>query len=156
MGGIGSGIYTRTEKHKPMLGKHHSEDTKKKLSKVFLGKKISDERRQAMVSSAKRGSDSPEWKGNDASYGAKHVFIISVLGKADHCSFDKTHTASRFNWCNVSGSYLRELDDWIQLCPKCHKEYDIIRRGYVVYVKNQFMQEGIYIRAYKNGGNDSL
>ena len=35
---------------------------------------------------------------------------------------------SRYHWANVSGKYLRDISDWIQLCVKCHKQFDIERR----------------------------
>ena len=69
------------------------------------------------------------WKGNKVGYGALHIWLRRKLGSASYCSFDKSHTASRFHWANISGSYLRDFNDWTQLCPKCHKEYDNLRKG---------------------------
>jgi hypothetical protein len=30
----------------------------------------------------------------------------------------------RFDWANKSGKYMRDIADYIQLCPSCHKLYD--------------------------------
>ena len=32
--------------------------------------------------------------------------------------------SGRIHWANRSGQYLRDLDDWFQLCPPCHARYD--------------------------------
>src|ERR1035437_7726614 len=66
------------------------------------------------------------WKGNGVGYVGIHMWVKKNLGIANHRSFDTTHKSTRFNWANVSGSYLRDLGDWVQLCPKCHKQYDMI------------------------------
>ena len=29
-----------------------------------------------------------------------------------------------YEWANVSGKYLRSLEDFIQLCQTCHRRYD--------------------------------
>ena len=73
------------------------------------------------------------WKGKSAGYVALHEWIYSKLGKANHCSFNKDHVGKRFEWANISGAYLRELDDWTQLCVVCHRQYDMIRNGYMAF-----------------------
>lgn len=76
------------------------------------------------------------WKGDKAGYGSKHDWIKSRLGKATYCSFDRNHVSKRFEWANISGAYLRELDDWVQLCVTCHRQYDMIRSGYMAFGKS--------------------
>lgn len=70
------------------------------------------------------GDKNSNWKGNDVGYDALHDWVNRCLGKAQSCSFNKTHKATRYHWANVSGDYLRDLGDWISLCPICHKQYD--------------------------------
>jgi hypothetical protein len=70
------------------------------------------------------------WKGDDVSYDAIHDWVEKKKGKASFCSFNPEHTAKNFNWANISGSYLRDIDDYASLCPICHNQYDAIRRGY--------------------------
>lgn len=81
------------------------------------------------------GNKNQLWKGNNASYVAKHMWVKRQRGKATHCSFNLQHKNKYYQWANVSGSYLRDTNDWIQLCIKCHKAYDIIRRGYTTNSK---------------------
>lgn len=76
------------------------------------------------------GEENSSWKGNAVGYSAIHDWIERQLGKANHCSFDPTHTSHHFEWANISGSYLRDVDDYAQLCVKCHRQYDSIRRGH--------------------------
>lgn len=30
----------------------------------------------------------------------------------------------KIHWANKTGFYLREKEDWIRLCAKCHRNYD--------------------------------
>lgn len=79
------------------------------------------------------GSDHFAWKGDEVGYSALHHWVESRLGKPNtcvHCYGSKD--SKRFEWANVSGSYKRELTDWIRLCSKCHHAYDrIAERGWV-------------------------
>jgi hypothetical protein len=69
-----------------------------------------------------RDENHPTWKGNDVGYQGLHSWMRLRLGKANRCEFcGKT---GRIHWANKSHEYKRNLDDWIQLCPKCHKKYD--------------------------------
>ena len=70
------------------------------------------------------GESNPAWKGDGVGYPALHAWIRRILGSADRCSFDPSHTSGRFHWANVSGNYERSIEDWIPLCPTCHKKYD--------------------------------
>jgi len=75
-----------------------------------------------------KGKLSPSWKGDKAGYFALHEWVRSNYKTADHCEYDPSHQG-RFEWANISGSYLRDINDWVQLCAKCHRQYDRIRRG---------------------------
>lgn len=50
------------------------------------------------------------WKGNDASYAAKHMWIHKHYGKANHCENDLSHTASRYEWANISDEVCKACD----------------------------------------------
>lgn len=69
------------------------------------------------------------FKGTKSEYKHLHYWINKEMGKANSCSFNPAHVSSRFEWANVSYSYLLNIDDWIPLCKKCHYEYDKVRRG---------------------------
>jgi len=106
---------------KPWLGKKRSEEDKKKISNGRKGKMI--------------GADHWEWKADKVGYRALHEWVERTLGKANHCSFNSSHKSTRFQWANISGQYLRDIDDWAQLCPVCHKTYDKIVKKHLI---NQF------------------
>lgn len=72
----------------------------------------------------------PNWKGDAAGYFALHDWIYRNKGKASYCSFDSMHVSHHFEWANISGAYLRNVDDYASLCIKCHRQYDMIRKGY--------------------------
>ena len=46
----------------------------------------------------KIGKDARRWKGDDAGYVAKHMWIVKHHGKADKCENDHSHASSRFEW----------------------------------------------------------
>jgi len=68
--------------------------------------------------------NNPAWKGNEVGYRALHIWVEQRLGKATHCDLDNSHFSSRYHWASVSREYRRDINDWIQLCPKCHFLYD--------------------------------
>lgn len=77
------------------------------------------------------------WKGDNIKYGAIHRWVRKTLGKPTKCENPQCvyprRNANRslllapktFHWANKSGSYLRDINDWFQLCPSCHKKYDV-------------------------------
>lgn len=80
---------------------------------------------RSVLTEFKKGS-MIRWKGEDASYQAKHMWIYKKLGQPDTCSKCKKSKlkGKKIHWANKSGKYLRDLNDWIRLCSKCHVEYD--------------------------------
>ena len=65
------------------------------------------------------------WKGDEAGYVAKHMWLTKHYDKGDTCENCGTTNASRLEWANVSGLYLRERSDYIVLCPSCHRKMDL-------------------------------
>lgn len=70
------------------------------------------------------GENNTHWKGDEVGYYALHHWINRVLGKPQHCVSCGDDSERRYHWANVSGEYLRDVEDWVRLCPKCHKQYD--------------------------------
>lgn len=62
-------------------------------------------------------------------YSAVHKWIQNHYGRADHCEKDPSHVSSVYEWANKDHKYTRDLTCWMQLCPKCHREYD--KRQYI-------------------------
>ena len=64
------------------------------------------------------------WKGENASYSAKHYWISRKLGKPRECTNCGTKNAKKFEWANLDGEYKRNLDDYMRLCTSCHRLMD--------------------------------
>ena len=110
----------RTGKH--MLGRNLSEITKRKISLAKKGIVPINILRGDFL-----GDKNHNWKGDKVGYRCLHLWVQRKLGKAsqcEHCGKQKT-TPKSINWANISRKYLRNLNDWIQLCVSCHKKYDI-------------------------------
>ena len=104
-------------------GGFYSAETRKRMSDAKKGKKLTKETKEKLRL-AHKGEINYLWKGENAGYYALHAWVSRWLGKANHCSNDPTHKAkdNRFHWANISGEYKRDLTDWKQLCPSCHKK----------------------------------
>lgn len=75
------------------------------------------------------------WKGKDASYFAKHMWMVGKYGnpaKCQECGVPgrKTGRMWSIHWCNISGKFKRVLSDWKQLCVSCHRKFDYGRGAY--------------------------
>lgn len=119
-----------------LIGRHLSEEQKKKISegakrvgngKWMLGRTLPEEVKLKIKESLPKGEEHHYWMGEKVSYRALHSWVHRWLGSPKKCIFcgkEKT-TPKSIHWANKSGEYKRSLDDWIQLCAKCHKEYDL-------------------------------
>ena len=77
------------------------------------------------------------WKGEEASYQAKHIWMINNYGspiRCDHCGKRQRKSKGRniIQWANISGKFKRERSDWMTLCVSCHKKYDYRNGAYHV------------------------
>jgi hypothetical protein len=111
-----------------------SEDTKKRISIGMKGIK------NRLGTIGNREDKAWRWKGENAvehlpKYKSIHQWVKYHYGKAKECWFDKSHKSNRYEWANVSKSYLRDINDWTSLCPNCHHWYDRILGGENLYVK---------------------
>lgn len=77
-----------------------------------------------------QGENHPFWKGDDVGYHAVHDWIAKNKEKPKEClhcgkkpGFDSIGR-NKIHWANVSGEYKRDLNDFIPLCIKCHRDYD--------------------------------
>jgi len=95
-------------------GDKHKKLSKSKVSQSLFGK---------------IGSNSRRWKGQKASYEAKHMWIIKYYGNANKCQQKNCNykNPKRYEWHNLSGEYKRGISDYIQLCPSCHRKIDMER-----------------------------
>lgn len=107
-------------------GEKNTEESKKKLSRSRMGYPPTS-------GSFKNGESRFKfeahyaWKGDGVGYRALHQWVEEVLGKPDsceHCFIDGL-SGRGIHWANKSGEYKRERSDWLRLCAKCHKKYDL-------------------------------
>lgn len=112
-------------------GRPVSEEQRARLASYNHNRQVSDETRRRM-SEARRGrflgEQHPQWRGDAVSYRALHQWVARHKTKTGICTdcgrnVGKTgHTGSE--WANVSGRYLRDLDDFVELCVRCHRRRD--------------------------------
>lgn len=71
----------------------------------------------------------PAWKGDDVGYKNIHDWVKrhkAKTGICSHCLQNRgTDTGHATQWANIDHQYRRILDDYIELCPSCHKKYDL-------------------------------
>ena len=64
------------------------------------------------------GERHPQWKGEEAGYMATHNWLRRHKEKSGVCV--ECGKIGRTDWANISGEYLRDLDDYRELCRGCH------------------------------------
>jgi len=66
----------------------------------------------------------PSWKGDKASYQTIHIWVRRHKGApqgCEHCGHDEPDRV--YEWANISGRYLRDLNDYKRVCQKCHRAH---------------------------------
>ena len=95
------------------------------------------------------------WEENVREYQAIHRWVKKNLGEVIICEFCKKTNQSSYHWANKSQKYQKDVNDWIGLCAKCHKNYDLrftsIKRAAEIMLKCHY-ENGIVI-AEGNGGS---
>lgn len=62
------------------------------------------------------------YKGTAVGYFALHAWVTRKKGKATKCK--DCGSTNHVMWANVSHTYLRDVDDYIEKCAKCHQKHD--------------------------------
>lgn len=86
----------------------------------------SENRRRARKAT---GPEHGNWKGDEVGYFALHAWVKRNKKRTGTCSdCGATPTKKRgvgTEWANVSKTYKRDLNDWIELCSSCHQRFDM-------------------------------
>jgi hypothetical protein len=111
-----------------------SEETKKKMSESRKGRPAwnkgipASEKTKKKISEALKGKFAEEkhyaWRGEEASYSAKHTWVNKYWGKAQLCELEPTHKGP-YEWHNISEEYKRDRSDWLQICKSCHQKIHV-------------------------------
>lgn len=114
---------------------HEAMKLKMKGNKWNLGKKLSVSTRLKM-SLAQNGEKHSQWKRHSISYHGLHQWLIRVYGKASRCeNVDCVYPRKGakkmllkpcgFEWSlRKKCKYVRDRNNFIQLCVACHRKYD--------------------------------
>ena len=98
---------SRAGKGNAMYGKHHSEETKRKI---------------ALANSGKQMEKNPNWKGDDVGYQGIHKWIRKYVPKPETC--EMCHENKRLLAACVTGVYNRDPKNFKYICYKCHNHMD--------------------------------
>ena len=126
---------SKSQKGKTAWNKGLTKETSeamKRVSESKLGDKNSSKRPEVRlkISETQKGRELDEkhwaWKSDNVGYVSLHSWVRRRLGTPSVCKHCGTTESKRYEWANISGSYKRNLKDWIRLCKSCHNKYDDI------------------------------
>ncbi len=69
-------------------------------------------------------------------YANTHSWVKKNKGLASECVKCKNPKAKRYEWANISHRYKKDLNDYMAMCTKCHKEYDRLSPPVRAYNEN--------------------
>lgn len=72
----------------------------------------------------KNGPSHPNWVGDKVSYSSLHAWVRQHKGTPQKCEHCGTTKLRKYEWASIDHKYLRDLDNWVRLCTKCHRQMD--------------------------------
>lgn len=115
----------RTNNAAAQRGRKLSDETKAKISASKRGKPLTPETRakmSALRKGTRTGEANPVWKGERVGYRAIHTWVGEHKPRTGSCT--TCGQSGKTDWANIDHEYHRDLDDYIELCVKCHRAYD--------------------------------
>jgi hypothetical protein len=83
------------------------------------------------ANNAAKNESHGSWKGNSVSYAGLHRWVRRNFGRPESCEncgrFNKVEGRTLIDYASKDGLYTRLKKDWLKLCRKCHKSYDLGR-----------------------------
>jgi len=108
-------VETRAKLSAAGRGRRHSAETRRRIAEAVRGKH-------------RTGARHHKWKGDAVGYRGLHDWVARHKKKTGVCTScgEEVGTARKTGteWANVSGSYRRDLDDFVELCIPCHRARD--------------------------------
>ncbi len=135
-------------RHSPEMRKTISKRCKGRLPPPTAFKKGEVSWNKGMVNYWCRDEKNIKWKGEKRGYVAIHNWIKYYYGRPNECENCGLTPKKKYliHWANKSGRYLREREDWMRLCAKCHRQHDMQsefygKTKYTGYRKCQILQK---------------
>ena len=77
-----------------------------------------------------KGIRNGNWKGIDVGYRSIHSWIERTYGRPTTCEHCQTGnlTGHEIHWASRTKKYVRDREQWLRLCAKCHGEFDKINK----------------------------
>lgn len=97
----------------------------RKCSSTFLYKENKGLKlKNKEITSNQYGKNNYQWKGENAGYKAKHIWIQTKNGTPSFCEVCGTEKAKVYNWAKISMEYTRNREDYLRMCKSCHNKFD--------------------------------
>jgi len=106
-------------------GKKLSKKHRENLSLSHIGYKMPDSQKKK-IGESNSNEKHWNWRGNNVKYDALHQWVSRQKGKPEICeNCGSTSDEKWLHWSNIDHKYNRNLNDYVSLCPQCHKRYDL-------------------------------
>lgn len=123
-------IFTKETRRKLAEGarkKGWTDESKEKLRQANLGKNLSEEHKQKIRASSPKGEENNQYKGDAATYEAKHIYATSHRSEEPKICVEYTterhFCKGRINNSNKDHKYSRDMRDWEWRCNYHHQKY---------------------------------
>jgi hypothetical protein len=108
--------------HIPVFtGKDLNVEARKKISAANKGKHYSAV--TEFNSSDVIGSKNNKWRGDEVGYFSLHSWLTREYGKPMVC--ENCGGKKNVQWASKNYLYTRQREDWLHLCYRCHRTYDL-------------------------------
>jgi hypothetical protein len=109
-----------------LKGSETTEEERKRLSQINLGRKLSEEHKQK-IRLLRIAEKNPNWKGDKVGIDGLHEWLKRKLARPDVC--DLCSKSKKLELCNISHTYnsetyTRDVKNWRWLCYSCHMTTD--------------------------------
>lgn len=112
------------------LGKKGCWSGKKRPEHSFLMKELFAKGKIDVPRIKRFNENNPAWKGENAGYKALHLWVSYRKKRNNICEKCGTKVSIKYEFANISGRYKRDIDDYMELCKRCHIYYDKERKKY--------------------------